>query len=568
MNLHPQPDAAQVSDAELLREFCATRDDAAFRTLVQRHAGMVRATALRITGQAELADEIAQGVFVLLVSKAPSLQPADTLGPWLHRVAVLQAKANVRKESRRSVLLQAWAAKQTADEPADDAAWQEALPALDEAIHALPTQDQRLVVMRFYERASYRDAGLALGGKSADAVRMQLQRALERMGEFLRRRGVVLSLAALTGLLGSAGKVEPSAKLVDRCTRAGLKNMPAPGGNPPPLLSAVHMAAGAALFLAGAAGMQLLPQTNSDTVPASILPARRDAPRATVSRPVTTKVEETVVERLLAKIAMLDNDFEHPEVLAEAILLVSQLDAESFPVVWEVLLKRTGAKFDIGMVPARLAAVVASRWARLDPAGALAAAQKLPDGRRCAMIAWETWHAADSSAAAIAVREMLQGMAGSVKPTVWKRLARADPLLAQELLIELRNKSYSGIFATLIFQSWMHSRGFPFTTPNDLENKDIDSMNATGGDRRLVSQFLNSLPVLDAVTLRGCVLWLESVTHGYNNPGQVEGCLDAVLRRIPPDRAERNALAAWVKAETHLSDDLRSALLEHLTISQ
>ena len=93
-------------------------------------------------------------------------------------------------------------------------------------------------------------------------------------------------------------------------------------------------------------------------------------------------------------------------------------------------------------------------------------------------------------------------------------------------------------------------------------------MNATGGDRRLVSQFLNSLPVLDAVTLRGCVLWLESVTHGYNSPGQDEGCLDAVLRRIPPDRAERNALAAWVKAETHLSDDLRSALLEHLTISQ
>ena len=70
MNLHPQPDAAQVSDAELLREFCATRDDAAFRTLVQRHAGMVRATALRITGQAELADEIAQGVFVLLVESS------------------------------------------------------------------------------------------------------------------------------------------------------------------------------------------------------------------------------------------------------------------------------------------------------------------------------------------------------------------------------------------------------------------------------------------------------------------------------------------------------------------
>jgi DNA-directed RNA polymerase specialized sigma24 family protein len=126
-------DGAQTSDAELLSNFRSTRDETAFRILVKRHAGMVRATALRITGLAVVADEIAQSVFILLARKAPSLQAADTLGPWLHRVAVLQATASVRKENRRRVLLHVWAAGQTIDESASDPAWQEALPALDEA---------------------------------------------------------------------------------------------------------------------------------------------------------------------------------------------------------------------------------------------------------------------------------------------------------------------------------------------------------------------------------------------------------------------------------------------------
>jgi hypothetical protein len=63
------------------------------------------------------------------------------------------------------------------------------------------------------------------------------------------------------------------------------------------------------------------------------------------------------------------------------------------------------------------------------------------------------------------------------------------------------------------------------------------------------------------------VLWLEYVTHDNNPTGPAKECLAAVLRRIPPGPAEREALAAWIQLQPHLSDDLRSALLEKLASS-
>lgn len=50
------------TDAELLHRFAATADELAFRKLVERHAGMVYGVALRIVGDAAMAEEIAQGV--------------------------------------------------------------------------------------------------------------------------------------------------------------------------------------------------------------------------------------------------------------------------------------------------------------------------------------------------------------------------------------------------------------------------------------------------------------------------------------------------------------------------
>ena len=74
-----------VSDRSLLDRFAATRDEAAFRALVTRYLGQVHGVALRVTGNADLAADMAQATFIRLAERAATL-PADlSLAAWLHR---------------------------------------------------------------------------------------------------------------------------------------------------------------------------------------------------------------------------------------------------------------------------------------------------------------------------------------------------------------------------------------------------------------------------------------------------------------------------------------------------
>jgi len=89
------------TDCELVTAYAARGSENAFRALVTRHVNLVYATALRQVGDAALAEEITQNVFIALARKAPRLAGIQTLAGWLHRSAILEAKARVRAELRR-----------------------------------------------------------------------------------------------------------------------------------------------------------------------------------------------------------------------------------------------------------------------------------------------------------------------------------------------------------------------------------------------------------------------------------------------------------------------------------
>src|SRR5262245_52000141 len=88
-------------DFELLREHVERGSEDAFRTLVERHAGMVYGTALRMVREAVLAEEVMQAVFVILARKAASLRPGTVLAGWLHRTTHFVALEALRSERRR-----------------------------------------------------------------------------------------------------------------------------------------------------------------------------------------------------------------------------------------------------------------------------------------------------------------------------------------------------------------------------------------------------------------------------------------------------------------------------------
>jgi DNA-directed RNA polymerase specialized sigma24 family protein len=91
------------SDRELLGRYSASGGDAPFRILVDRYSGLVFHTARRTLGDAALAQDVSQRVFVSLAKKAEQVARGEApLPSWLHRATLLKAKAELRSESRHA----------------------------------------------------------------------------------------------------------------------------------------------------------------------------------------------------------------------------------------------------------------------------------------------------------------------------------------------------------------------------------------------------------------------------------------------------------------------------------
>jgi len=68
---------------EHLTQFAQSANEAAFREVVAEYYAPILAAAERRTGDRELAQEVAQGVFTLLARKAESVEKHDNLAAWL-----------------------------------------------------------------------------------------------------------------------------------------------------------------------------------------------------------------------------------------------------------------------------------------------------------------------------------------------------------------------------------------------------------------------------------------------------------------------------------------------------
>jgi RNA polymerase sigma factor (sigma-70 family) len=208
------------SDAQLLRDFATSRDQRAFAELVARHQDMVFSTALRRTGRADLAADIAQQVFLALAQKAAWLSTRPSAGGWLYKATLLETIRRQRDESRRHSRERRYAEEEMKNHPPldggstprDDASRaHDLLPHLDEALAALPAPDREAVVLRFLRGLSLRDTGAALG-TSEEAARKRVTRALEKLSNIFRRRGLTTTSTLLaTSLLPHAVTSAPAA---------------------------------------------------------------------------------------------------------------------------------------------------------------------------------------------------------------------------------------------------------------------------------------------------------------------------------------------------------------------
>src|SRR6185503_13795177 len=92
---------AEADDMELLRDYARNHSEHAFRTLVERHINIVYAVALRQVQNAQLAEDVAQAVFIVLSEKAASMPKNTILAGWLFRATRFAAANARRAEARR-----------------------------------------------------------------------------------------------------------------------------------------------------------------------------------------------------------------------------------------------------------------------------------------------------------------------------------------------------------------------------------------------------------------------------------------------------------------------------------
>ncbi len=190
----------EKSDGDLLREYGATGSEEAFDCIVRRHINLVYATALRISRDRDMAEDVTQAVFLILSRKARSLSSKTVLPGWLYRTTGFAA-ADVLKSRRRRERRELEAAM-IDTMPERDATWDDVLPFLDAAMAALATSDRNAILLRFFQDKSLKDVGLALG-VSDDTAQKRITRGLEKLRHFLSGRRVAVTTGSLTSLLSA-----------------------------------------------------------------------------------------------------------------------------------------------------------------------------------------------------------------------------------------------------------------------------------------------------------------------------------------------------------------------------
>ena len=208
-----------MEDIELLREYAEHRSQQAFAELVDRRMNLVYATALRKVGDADLAKDVAQMVFLDLARKAKQLRRETVLTGWLYR-STHYAAANVLRAERRRHKRETTAMQLMELNSDGQSVWREVAPLLDEAMRRLSRTDQDALLLRYFEGKSCREVGQALG-MSDDALQKRVARALEKLRSFFARKGVKVSVAALVpALAANAVQAAPAGLAASGVTHA------------------------------------------------------------------------------------------------------------------------------------------------------------------------------------------------------------------------------------------------------------------------------------------------------------------------------------------------------------
>jgi RNA polymerase sigma factor (sigma-70 family) len=227
------PDGHSVPDGELLRRYADHRDEAAFELLLWRHGGMVWGVCRRVAPDQAAAEDAFQAAALALARHAGAVRGAGSVAGWLYRVAHRAALA-VRPRRREEPVARVPDCPDPGPDPAESAAARELARVIDGELSRLPETFRLPLVLCELEGRSNAEAA-ALLGCPVGTVESRLTRARARLRDRLSRRGVALSLGALT-----------AAQVPGTVRAAAVRAAADPASAPDPVRALAARAAGAA----------------------------------------------------------------------------------------------------------------------------------------------------------------------------------------------------------------------------------------------------------------------------------------------------------------------------------
>jgi RNA polymerase sigma factor (sigma-70 family) len=200
------PQGGELTDAQLLEQFVARRDAAAFEVLVWRHGPKVLGVCRHVLRHEQDAEDAFQATFLVLVCKAGSIGRRQSVGGWLARVAYRVAlRAKLLADRRAAQAIPA------ADVPAParppELVWRDLRPVLDDELNRLPEKYRAPFILCYLDGKTNEEAARELGCPRG-TVASRLAWARERLRARLTRRGLTLSAALAAAVLASNTSAE------------------------------------------------------------------------------------------------------------------------------------------------------------------------------------------------------------------------------------------------------------------------------------------------------------------------------------------------------------------------
>ncbi len=429
-----------MDDHALLREYVDHQSERAFAELAKRYVPFVHTTALRLARDPHTAEEMTQAVFIQLARKAWKVRENHTLSGWLYRATqrmfLMNWRADARRRKRES---ESFALAEQNHGPENAEA--QIAPVLDEALRRLSKAEQEAVLLRIFQNKSFPEVGLALG-LNEDAARKRVDRALEKMRSHFARVGVTTTGALLASALAANAATLPPAGLVVKVTGVSLAGAARAGGvfhafwrgmqalipNRPSAVAAVMLA----VF---AVPMALIYQENVNLRRQLALANARESALANASLS-----KNPGAMKIFGRLAAIRREIEYACSLTEPQLMA--------------LLERMSAD----SLSHQDAWIPVDRLVQLDPTGAFAWAENLPNGaarNEILKLLFASWAFLDPAKAFQMTAEIDNvALRLSLRQTVLADMANVNPQGVLELLSSLPSSQQSESLYGDFFRNW------------------------------------------------------------------------------------------------------------------